>query len=209
MHQVSFLYNYIPYLFAYFPWCAPNKGTHRKRVSIGENEKKLIVECYNLCHGKEWKEVLMFAKHRVTEAGLPEQVVHMYLEQSTERLTQRMKNIIKNALRSPQPATPSTSTAINETSYLIANKMRYAKRITPNERRMEAVKRKMESELLVSSSNSEEEEDQGEKKKKRKMDLAKEAQEAHKKMCEKAMDTMDTVKSILLKVDLHLDKGKK
>ena len=67
-----------------------------------------------------------------------------------------------------------------------------------------AVKRKMESEFLVSSSNSEEEEDQGEKKKKkRKMDLAKEAKEAHKKMCEKAMDTMDTVKSIILKVDLH------
>ena len=172
---------------------------HRTKVLTG-NEKKLIVECYNLCHGKEWKEVLMFAKHRVTEAGLPEHVVHMYLEQSTERLTQRMKNIIKNALRSLQPATPSTSTAINETSNLIANKMRYAKRITPNERRMEAVKKKMESEFLVSSSNSEEEEDQGEKKKKkRKMDLAKEAQEAHKKMCEKAMDTMDTVKSILLK----------
>ena len=187
----------------------PNKGTHRKRVSIGENEKKFIVECYNVCHGKEWKEVLMFAKHRVTEAGLPEHVVYMYLDQSTERLTQRMKKIIKNALRSPQPATPSTSTAIDETSNLIANKMRYAKRITPNERRMEAVKRKMESEFLVSSSNSEEEEAQGEKKNKRKMDLAKEAQEAHKKMCEKAMDTMDTVKSILLKVDLQLDKAKK
>ena len=89
VHQVLFLYNYIPYLFAYFPWRAPNKDTHRKRVSIGENEKKFIVECYNLCHGKEWKEVLMFAKHRVTEVGLPEHVVHMYLAQSTERLTQR------------------------------------------------------------------------------------------------------------------------
>ena len=62
VHHVLFLYNYIPYLFAYFPWRAPNKGAHRKRVSIGENEKKFIVECYNLCHGKEWKEVLMFAK---------------------------------------------------------------------------------------------------------------------------------------------------
>jgi len=39
--------------------------------------------------------------------------------------------------------------------------MQYAKRISPNERRMEAVKRKMESEFLASSSNSEEEEGQG------------------------------------------------
>ena len=88
--------------------------------------------------------------------------------------------------------------------------MQYARRITPNERRVEAVKRKMESEFLASSSNSEEEEGQGSKKKKnRKIDVAKEAQEAHKKMCEKAMDTMDSVKSILSKVDLYLDKAKK
>ena len=32
----------------------PNTGTHRKRVSIGENEKQFVIECYNLCHGKEW-----------------------------------------------------------------------------------------------------------------------------------------------------------
>ena len=42
-----------------------------------------------------------------------------------------------------------------------------------------------------------------------KIDVAKEAQEAHKKICEKAMDTMDSVKSILLKVNLYLDKAKK
>ena len=153
----------------------------------------------------------MFAKQRVMEAGLPGHVVHMYLDQSTDRLTQRMTTIVRNALRSPQAATPSTSTSIDETSTLIANKMQYAKKITPNERRMEAVKRKMDSEFLASSSNSEEEEGQGskEKKKKRTIDVAKEAQEAHKKMCEKAMDTMDSVKSILSKVDLYLDKAKK
>ena len=54
----------------------------------------------------------MFAKQRVMEAGLPGHVVHMYLDQSTDRSTQRMKNIVRNALRSPQTAIPSTSTAI-------------------------------------------------------------------------------------------------
>jgi len=38
-------------------------GMHRKQVSMGENEKKFIVECYNLCRqGKEWKEVLTLGK---------------------------------------------------------------------------------------------------------------------------------------------------
>ena len=119
--------------------------------------------------------------------------------------------VSRNALRPPQAARPSTSTAIDETSTLITNKMQYAKRISPNERRMGAVKRKMESEFLASSSNSEEEEGQGSQNKEKKNSCIKgvEAQEAHKKMCEKAMDTMDSVKSILSKVDLYLDKAKK
>ena len=71
----------------YFLWHMPNTAMNRKCVSIRENKKELTVECYNLCHGKEWKEVSMFAKQRVMEAGLPEQVVNTYLEQSTERLT--------------------------------------------------------------------------------------------------------------------------
>ena len=76
---------------------------------------------------------------------------------------------------------------------------------------MEAVQKKMDSEFLASSSNSEEEEGQGSKKKtkNRYNDVAKEAQEAHKKMCKKAMDTMDSVKNILSKADLYLDKAKK
>ena len=128
--------------------------------------------------------MLMFAKQQVMEAGLPGHVVHMYIDQSRDCLTQGIKNILRNALHSPQTATPSTSMAINATCTLIANKMQYAKRITPNERYVEAVKRKMENEFLVSSSNTEEEEGRGSKKKtkNRKNDVAKEAWEAHKKM---------------------------
>ena len=79
-------------------------------------------------------------------------------------------SIVRNALHSPQTATPS---AIDAMSTLIANKMQYAKRITPNEHRVEAVKGKTESGFLASSSNSEEEEGQGSKKKKknRKIDM--------------------------------------
>ena len=87
----------------------------------------------------------------------------------------------------------SSATPIDATSKVIANKMQYAKRITPNERRMKTVKRKMESEFLASSSNSEDEEGQGATKKEKLM-WQRRLTEAHKKMCEKATDTMDSIK---------------
>ena len=108
-------------------------GAQRKGVSIGENEKRFIVECYNLCHGKDWKEVLLFAKQRVIKAGLPDHVVRIYLEQSTDRLMGRMRNIIKNVLRSAQPATePTMSTGLDETPTLIAMQTKYSTLMTPS-----------------------------------------------------------------------------
>lgn len=52
--------------------------------------------------------MLLFAKQRVTEVGLPDHVVRMYLEQSTDGLIGRMCNIIKNALQSAEPANQPT-----------------------------------------------------------------------------------------------------
>ena len=98
------------------------------------NASRFIVECYNLCHGKDWKEVLLFAKQRIIEAGLPDHVVRMYLEQSTDRLTGRMRNIIKNALRSAQPANqPAMSTGVDETPALIARQTKYSTLMTPSQ----------------------------------------------------------------------------
>ena len=54
--------------------------------------------------------MLLFAKQRVIEVGLPDHVVRMYLEQSADRLMGRMRNMIKNALQSAQPATQPTTT---------------------------------------------------------------------------------------------------
>ena len=78
----------------YFLWFTLHTGSQRKRFTIGEHEKRFIVECYNLCHGEDWKDVFLFAKSRIIEVGLPDHVVHiyLYLEQSTERLTGRMRN---------------------------------------------------------------------------------------------------------------------
>jgi len=111
-------------------------------------------------------------------------IVHMYLEQSTEQLTGGMSNIIRTALRSSQPgATQSaTSTGIDETPALIARQTltKYSKRMTPSQRKAEAVKRKLDNEFAASSLESAEE-DGGREEKKRKIDHAKEAQLAHQK----------------------------
>ena len=82
--------------------------------------------------------------------------------------------------------------------------------MTTSERKMEAAQRKLDNEFVRSSSNSEDEESEPRaEKKKRKIDVAREAQVAHKNMCDKAMDTMDSVKGLLSKVDSVLDKMKR
>ena len=140
------------------------------------------MECYNYYHGKDWKEVLFFAKQRVIEAGLPDHVVRMYLEQSADRLTGRMRNIIKNALPSAQPANqPTMSTGLDKTPALIARKTKFSTLMTPSQQKAEAVKRKLDNELVASSLDSSEEENGRQEEKKRKIDHAKEAQLAHQK----------------------------
>ena len=167
------------------------------------------MECYNLCQGKDWKEVLLFAKQRVVEAGLPDHVVRMFLEQSADRFTGRMRNIIKNVFPSPQPATqPATLTGLDETPALIARQTKYSTLMTPSQRKAEAVKRKLDNEFIASSLDSSEEEngrhEEKEKEKRQKIDHAKEAQLAHQKMCQKAMDTMNNVNDLLTKVNTYL-----
>ena len=127
-------------------------------------------------------------------------------------MTGRMRNIIKTVLRSSQPGAiqSATSTGVDETPALIARQTltKYYKPMTPSQRKAEAVKRKLDNEFAASSSESTEE-DGGREEKKRKIDHAKEAQLAHQKMCAKAMDTMDSVKELLEKVDKHLNKVEK
>ena len=154
--------------------------------------------------------MLLFAKQRVIEAGLPDHIVRMYLEQSTDRLMGRMRNIIKNALRSAQPATkPTMSTCLDKTPALIARQTKYSTLMTPSQRKTEAFKRKLDNELVISSLDSSEEENGRQEEKKRKIDHAKESQLAHHKMCRKAMDTINNVNDLLAKVNTYLDKSKK
>jgi len=83
----------------------------------------------------------------------------MYLEQSTDRLIGRMRNIIKNALRSAQPANqPTMSTGLDEIPALIARQTKYSTLMTPSQRKAEVVKRKLENEFVASSLESSEEE---------------------------------------------------
>ena len=72
--------------------------------------------------------------------------------------------------------------------------------MTPSQRRVEVVKRKLDNEFAASSSDSAEEGSGREKKEKRKINHAKEAaQLSHQKMCAKAMDAMKFVNNMLTK----------
>jgi len=79
--------------------------------------------------------------------------------------------------------------------------------MTQCQRKAEAVNRKHDNELVASSLDSSEEENGRYEEKKWKIDRAKEAQLAHQKMCQKAMDTMNNVNDLLTKVNTYLDKA--
>ena len=111
---------------------------------------------------------------------MPDHVVRMYLEQSVERLTGRTRNIINNALRSAQPAAqPTTSTGLDETPALTGRQTKYSTLKTPRQRKAEAVKSKLDNELRMVN------------KRRRSGRLI--MQKNHQKMCQKAMDTMNTI----------------
>ena len=82
--------------------------------------------------------MLLFAKQGVIEVGLPDHVVRMYLEQSADRLTARMRSIMS------QPATqPATSTGLDETLH----------HWTVEKKRMEGTRRRRRSEKNVSENH--------------------------------------------------------
>ena len=95
-----------------------------------------------------------------------------------------MRNIIKNALRSAQPANqPTMSTGLDETPASIARQTKYSTLMNPSQRKAEPVKRKLDNELIALSLDTSEEENGRQEEKKRKTDHAKEAQLAHQKTC--------------------------
>ena len=81
--------------------------------------------------------------------------------------------------------------------------------MTPRQGKAEAVKRKLDNELVDLSLDSSEEENGKQEEKKRNIDHAKEAHIAHQKMCQKAMDTINNVNDFLTKVNTYLIKSKK
>ncbi|KAL9978465.1 hypothetical protein ACROYT_G015985 [Oculina patagonica] len=183
--------------------------TQRKRVSIGDKEKQFVLNCYNHCNGKNWAEVVAFAKQTIPDAaGMPAHVVNLYFSQSEDSIVNRMKNIIRNAVRQTQPPVKQQSKDLDVVEVLVSKHTKYAKPMTPAERKSEAVKAKMSNQFVDSSPNSSETEEEGNKRKKRKLDCAKEAQNAHTKMCEKALQTMDNVNNLLQKVEKYLDTKK-
>ena len=125
-------------------------GTEKKiRANVGELERKFILQCYNLSMGKDWKQVLLFTKERILDAGLPQRVVQIYIDSPQERVINRMKNIVKKVVSSPLPSSTSAS---SEEQAKVQNKwMKYASKGTPAQRKLQ---KKLRKDFTVSSSGS-------------------------------------------------------
>ena len=169
----------------------------RTRVSIGEIEKEFVVQCYDECSGKEWSRVVEFARTKAIDAGLPSHVVGLYLEQPAGSLTTTMRIIVKRVIQKESQTQPQkTSTEI-----LTSNLTKYSEPITRHERKSKAASllKKKPSHFVDSSCSDleSEEEETNSCRKKRKVDTAKEVQQAHTKMCEKAIETMANVNNLL------------
>ncbi|KXJ06967.1 hypothetical protein AC249_AIPGENE21176 [Exaiptasia diaphana] len=87
--------------------------------------------------------------------------------QANESLMRRMQNIVKKALEDANnhPSVPAESTEIGtEQQLLVSNVTRYSKKIDPNERRAEAIKRKLNQNFVDSSASEDETTDTASKK---------------------------------------------
>lgn len=162
---------------------------------MGDKERNFVLECYNISMGKDWKQVLVFVKELILDAGLPQRVVRIYMDYTQERVINRMKSVVKKAVAVPSPSSSTTSKPIHvEEEKVRANQMKYAAKASPAHRKLQD---KLRNEFALSSSEdiSESESDPSEagaskkakKKKKSDREAARDAQEAHKAMCDKAM----------------------
>ena len=100
-------------------------------------------------------------------------------------------------------------TGLEKNPELIARQTKYSKLMTSSQQKAEAVKRKFDNELVISSLDSSQEENGRQEENKRKIDHTKEAQLAPHKMCQKAMDTMNNVNDLLAKLNTYIDKSEK
>ena len=176
--------------------------TGRVRANASEKEEQLVSDSYNMVNGKDWGAVVKMARERVLEYGLPPRVIKIYTENEEKKLITRMKNIMRR-IRPSSSSSPSTSTTVSSKTH--NDKMRYAVKRTPAQRKLES---KLAA-FIASSSEDSDEEEEKQKKTKTVTEVAKEAQEAHTTMCKKAMETLDKVGNLLTKVECQIDKSAK
>jgi len=178
-----------------------------------------------------WNETLQFMKSHVVSMPVynvlkKQKTVEYYQKAERKAAIKRMKRIVSQNLKKASGENEASSSHSKTMASVIKNsKMRYAKKSTPEERRQS----KFDLAANVESTSSEEDENpsieradyaeselagpsrydddaqtlkkQGSKRKKRGQKYAKEANEAHTKMCNKAMGMMDKINRVLDKYD--------
>lgn len=203
-----------------------------------KDEEEIVLKAYHQCTGG-WDEILEFIKSQV--ALMPgnylkkQKTVEYYNNAEKKAAIKRVQRIVsQNLKKASQDSGPSTSntksqpsTSQSMTQMIAKSKMRYARKATPEERRLS----KFAHAASVQSSDSCGEEPpvdpsgdvedrpaaaeasgsdspprkapkkKGQKGKKRREKLAREANQAHAQMCNKAMRMMDKINSVLEKFD--------
>lgn len=169
----------------------------KQHPRIGNAEKRLVLQCYNTAVGNGWPAVISSARQEAAEcAVLPPHVVDLYLSGRENHIKGRMQRILKAC--STQDV-PESSSLIRYSTPRIPNKINRDHSVTQKQ----AVESKLGSEFIPSSGSSSKEERPKEKAKKKKTG---EANEAHTRMCEQAINTVGTINKFLSKLDKKLDK---
>jgi len=169
-----------------------------------------VLRCYEEKSGESWSNVLQHVQANLDCLPLSSPVVEFYFEQESQTAINRIRRIVSSQLKA---ATDSAGDSVaGPMSEIISSKMRYAKKMMPEER-WEAKLSHLSDDSSESSleEQSDEHENQAKSKKprnKQKRSKGKgkgkkkgKAEDAHVAMCKKAMSTLDKVNKLLDKYD--------
>lgn len=162
----------------------------------------MVRRCYEEKSGQSWENVLQHVQKNLDYLPLSSPVVDFYLEQDSQQAVNRYGRIVRSQLKA---AAESSMPVSGPMSDVLSSKMRYAKKITPEDQWEAKL-----SHLSNIRGESSLDEQSDEKEKKAKSESSKDkrkrrskgkgkrkAEDAHVSMCNKAMFTLDKVNKLL------------
>lgn len=193
----------------------PKAKQTRMRITVGDNEKEIVMRAYMSSYDEGWHAVLEEVKETVEHLPLSSRLIDYYNQTESDTCIRRIQRIVaaelKNAAseRADQTGQPhqsgegrssNTTPRRTTTDDIIENQMRYASRKTPEQRK------RARMEQFVDSADTDDELEQPPRRKKTLKEVTEETQEAHKAMCQQATESMGLMTRVLLKLEKKLDE---